>query len=153
LLADAWLVDDLDELADGFGGVAVTVDGECYDGRVGEIRRLPREGTDPALAARSEREELASRLEQRQQTEERATRDLERAEAALAEARSREEETQRALREARRHLDEATEEANRATWLADRHAERSEGGSGSGAIQRAKLEAELAAERRHAEAS
>ena len=46
----------------------------------------PREGTDPALAARSEREELASRLAQREQTEERARRDLERAESALAEA-------------------------------------------------------------------
>ena len=153
LLAGAWLVDDLDDLADGFGGVAVTVDGECYDAPAGEVRRLPREGTDPALAARSQREELASRLAQREQTEERATRDLQRAESALAEARSREDEAQRALRDARRALDEATEEANRATWLAERHAERSEEGTGSGAIQRAKLEAELAAERRHAEAA
>ena len=153
LLADAWLVDDLDDLADGFGGVAVTVDGECYDARAGEVRRLPREGTDPALAARSEREELASRLAQRGQTEERATRDLERSESTLAEARAREEEAQQALRSARRALDEATEEANRATWLAERHAERSEEGTGSGAIQRAKLEAELAAERRHADAA
>ena len=117
----------------------------------GEIRRLPREGTDPALAARSEREELASRLAQREQTEERAKRDLERAESALAEARQREEESQSALRDARRALDEAAEEANRTSWLAERQAERSGEGSGSGAIQRAKLEAELAAERRHAE--
>ena len=150
LLADAWLVDDLDEIADGFSGVAVTVDGECYDAAAGEIRRLPREGTDPALAARSEREELASRLAQREQTEERAKRDLERAEASLAEARAREEESQSAIREARRTLDQAAEEASRTGWLAERHAER--GGEGSGtAIQRAKLEAELAAERRHAE--
>jgi chromosome segregation protein len=152
LLADAWLVDDLDDLAEDFAGVAVTVDGECYDARAGEVRRLPREGTDPALAARSEREELVSRLAQREQTEERATRDLERAESALAQARQHEEEAQLSLREARRGLDEAAEEANRTTWLAERQAERSEGGTGSGAIQRAKLEAELAAERRHAEA-
>jgi chromosome segregation protein len=153
LLADAWLVDDLDDLAEDFAGVAVTVDGECYDARAGEVRRLPREGTDPALAARSEREELVSRLAQREQTEERASRDLERAESALAEARQHEEEAQRSLRKARRGLDEAAEEANRTTWLAERQAERSEGGTGSGAIQRAKLEAELAAERRHAEAA
>jgi chromosome segregation protein len=153
LLADAWLVDDLDDLSDGFGGVAVTVDGECYDGRAGEIRRLPREGTDPALAARSEREELASRLSQREQTEERANNDLERAESVLAEARAREEESQQAVRAARRELDEASEEASRTTWLAERHAERSDEGAGSGAIQRAKLEAELAAERRHAKAA
>src|SRR3954469_20129225 len=150
LLADAWLVDDLDEIADGFAGVAVTVDGECFDASAGEIRRLPREGTDPALAARSEREELASRLAQREQTEERARRDLELAEAALAEARGREDESQKGLREARRALDEAAERASRASWLTERHAER--GGEGSGtAIQRAKLEAELTAERRHAE--
>jgi chromosome segregation protein len=153
LLSDAWLVDDLDGLAAGFAGVAVTVDGECYDARAGEIRRLPKEGTDPALAARSEREELASRLSQREQTEERANNDLERAEAALAEARGREEESQQALRGARRALDEASEEASRTTWLAERHAERSDEDAGSGAIQRAKLEAELAAERRHAEAA
>jgi chromosome segregation protein len=153
LLADAWLVDDLDDLAEGFGGVAVTVDGECYDARAGEVRRLPKEGTDPALAARSEREELASRLSQRERTEERANNDLERTESALAEARAREEESQHALRGARRELDEASEEASRTTWLAERHAERSDEGAGSGAIQRAKLEAELAAERRHAEAA
>jgi chromosome segregation protein len=153
LLADAWLVDDLDDLAEDFAGVAVTVDGECYDARAGEVRRLPREGTDPALAARSQREELVSRLAQREQTEERASRDLERAESALGEARQHEEEAQRSLREARRVLDEAAEQANRTTWLAERQAERSEGGTGSGAIQRAKLEAELAAERRHAEAA
>jgi chromosome segregation protein len=150
LLADAWLVDDLDEIATDFVGVAVTVEGECFDAAAGEIRRLPREGTDPALAARSEREELASRLAQREQTEERAKRDLERAETALTEARSREEESQRAIRDARRSLDQAAEEASRTGWLAERHAEREDGGSGT-AIQRAKLEAELAAERRHAE--
>ena len=71
---------------------------------------------------------------------------------ALAEARAREEESQSALRDARRELDRAAEEASRTAWLADRQAERSEQG-GSGAIQRAKLEAELAAERRHAEAA
>ena len=150
LLADAWLVDDLDEIAEAFRGIAVTVDGECFDAAAGEVRRLPREGTDPALAARSEREELASRLAQREQTEERAKRDLERAEAALAEARGHEDESQKVLREARRALDEATEEASRTAWLAERHAERKGEGSGT-AIQRAKLEAELTAERRHAE--
>jgi chromosome segregation protein len=150
LLADAWLVDELDGIAEGFRGVVVTVDGECLDAAVGEIRRLPREGTDPALAARSEREELASRLAQREQTEERSRKDLERAEHTLAEARSREEESQSAVREARRALDQAAEEASRTSWLAERHAEREGEGSGT-AIQRAKLEAELAAERRHAE--
>ena len=152
LLADAWLVDELDGLEDGFAGVAVTVDGECYDAAIGEVRRLPKQGTDPALAARSQREELLSRLNQRERTEERAKGDLERAETALAETRAQEETAQVELRKARRQLDEAAEEASRTAWLAERHAERAEDGSGS-AIKRAKLEAELSAERRHAEAA
>src|SRR5512132_2411327 len=152
LLSDAWLVDDFDGIAEGFAGVAVTVDGECLDAAVGEIRRRPREGTDPALTARSERGELASRLAQREQTEERSRNDLQRAEVALAEARSREEESQSALRDARRALDQTAEEASRTSWLAERHAERDGEGSGT-EIQRAKLEAELAAEQRHAESA
>ncbi|HYU16105.1 MAG TPA: AAA family ATPase, partial [Candidatus Acidoferrum sp.] len=127
LLADAWLVDELERLPSGFTGLAVTVDGECYDGAAGELRLLPREGTDPALAARSEREELASRLRQREQTEERAKRDLEKAEEALAVARTRHDEAHVARREARRELDEASEEASRATWLADQRAQRDQG--------------------------
>jgi chromosome segregation protein len=152
LLADAWLVDELERLPSGFAGIAVTVDGECYDGAAGELRLLPREGTDPALAARSEREELASRLRQREQTEERAKRDLEKAEEAQAAARTRHDEAHVARREARRELDEASEEASRATWLAEQRAQRDEG-EGQSSLRRAQLQAELAAERRHVEAA
>ncbi len=87
LLADAWVVGDLSELAQGFTGIAVTVEGECFDGAAGELRKIPRGATDPALAARSEREELALRLEERRKTEQRARRELELADEALAEAR------------------------------------------------------------------
>ena len=150
LLADAWLVDDLTELPGDFRGIAVTVDGDAFDGGARELRRLPAEGTDPALAARSAREELSSRLEQRRKTEERATRDLERAEEALAGARAERDQSDYAQREARRRLDEATEEATRASWLAERRAERDEDSAET--VKRARLEAELAAERRHVEA-
>ncbi len=150
LLADAWIVDTLTELPDDFTGIAVTVDGEAYDGSLGELRSVPREGTDPALAARSQREELVSRVEQRERTVERAQGDLDRAEAALAEARAERDETDLALREARRALDEATEEARRASWLADKRAEREQGPT---TLRRAQLDAELAAERRHAQAA
>ncbi len=151
LLADAWIVDELESLPDDFTGIAVTVDGDAYDAAAGELRRLPREGTDPALAARSAREELASRLAQREQTVERAARDLERAEESLATAEGERDETDLALRDARRALDEAVEEGRRTRWLADRRAERSEDGPTT--VRRAQLEAELAAERRHAEAA
>ncbi len=119
LLADTWLVDELASLPEGFRGIAVTVDGDCFDGSVGELRRLPRDATDPALLARSAREELALRLEQRQTTEQRARRELEIAEQELAKARAAADDA------------EASPEA----------------------VRRAKIEAELAAERRHAEAA
>jgi chromosome segregation protein len=151
LLSDAWLVDDLTDLPPDFDGIAVTVDGDAFDGAARELRRLPREGTDPALAARSAREELSSRLDQRRQTEERAARDLERAEEGLAAARKARDETEYAQREARRKLDEATEEASRTGWIADRRAERGE--EGEATVQRARLEAELSAERRHADSA
>ncbi|MGZ5411694.1 MAG: chromosome segregation SMC family protein [Solirubrobacterales bacterium] len=150
LLADAWIVDTLTELPDDFTGIAVTVDGEAYDGSLGELRSVPREGTDPALAARSQREELVSRVDQRERTVERAQGDLDRAEAALTAARAERDETDLALREARRALDEATEEARRASWLADKRAEREQGPT---TLRRAQLDAELAAERRHAQAA
>jgi chromosome segregation protein len=151
LLADAWIVDSLTELPDDFTGIAVTIDGDAYDGSLGELRSLPREGTDPALAARSQREELVSRLDQRQKTLERARRELELAEQALATAQAERDETDFALRDARRALDEATEEARRMTWLAEKRAERGE--QGPTTVKRAQLEAELSAERRHADAA
>ncbi|MFN2612548.1 MAG: AAA family ATPase, partial [Solirubrobacterales bacterium] len=88
LLGDAWLVDDITSLPQGFAGIAVTHSGECFDGSIGELRRLPRGATDPALLARSQREELAVRVEQRLTTETRAKRELEIAEQRFAEARA-----------------------------------------------------------------
>ncbi len=128
LLHDAWLVDDLEEVPSDFRGIAVTVDGDCFDGSVGELRRLPREGTDPALAARSAREELVSRIAQREQTAERDARELARADEALAKAQAERDSTDLAMRDARRALDEADEEAKRTSWLADRRAERADDG-------------------------
>jgi chromosome segregation protein len=153
LLADAWLVDDLSELPGDFKGIAVTVKGDSYDATAGEVRRLPAEGTDPALAARSAREELVNRVEQRERTEERARRELEQADEALAAARKSEDESQIALRDAQRRLDEAAEEARRTSWLAERRAEQGDEASRPTLVRRAQLEAELAAERRHAEAA
>ena len=151
LLADAWLVDDLAELPEDFGGIAVTIDGDAFDGAARELRRLPKEGTDPALAARSAREELVSRVAQREQTAQRVEGELERAEKALAKARSDRDEADLARREAQRRLDTANEEASRTRWLAEKRAEREDGGSTT--VKRAQLEAELAAERRHADAA
>lgn len=148
LLTNVWLVPDLSDVPDDFAGVAVTSDGEKWDGGLRELSRVPREGTDPALAARSAREELLGRVEERERTAERASGDLERAEQTLREADGAREAAEVALREATRRHDEAAESADREEWLAAQRAGR---GDERLAIEKAQIEAELAAEQRHAE--
>lgn len=148
LLGDVWLVPDLDEVSDAFTGVAVTSDGERWDGSLRELSRVPREGTDPALAARSAREELLGRVAEREKTAERAGEELKKAEAALAEASGSRDAAELALRDATRRHDEAAETADREEWLATQRASR---GDERLAIEKAQIEAELAAEQRHAE--
>ena len=58
LLADAWVVDSLGALPTEFSGIAVTRAGIAYDGRRGEVRRLPAGGGEQDLA---ERNRLAGR--------------------------------------------------------------------------------------------
>jgi chromosome segregation protein len=152
LLADAWLVDELTALPEGFAGIAVTVDGDLYDGSARELRRIPREGTDPALLARSEREELAGRLAERERTEQRSANELKGAEDGLDASAGERDRAEAALRAARRRLDETAEEARRAQWLAEKRAT-GQDAEGPMALRRAEIEAELGAERRHAEAA
>ncbi len=120
LLADAWLVEDLAELPKDFAGIAVTADGECFDGSIGELRRIPRGATDPALVARSQREELTLRLEQRMKTEQRARRELEIAEQKLEELRTVQDVAEASPEAVRRAQIEAELTAER------RHAEAAE---------------------------
>jgi chromosome segregation protein len=120
LLADAWLVEDLAELPEGFAGIAVTAGGECFDGSIGELRRIPRGATDPALVARSQREELTLRLEQRTKTEQRARRELEIAEQKLEELRTVQDVAEASPEAVRRAQIEAELTAER------RHAEAAE---------------------------
>lgn len=148
LLSNVWLVPDLGDVPEGFDGVAVTSDGEKWDGKLRELSRVPREGTDPALAAKSAREELLGRVEERERTAERAKADLERSEQSLGEADRAREAAETALREATRRHDEAAETADREEWLAAQRAGR---GDERIAIEKAQIEAELAAEQRHAE--
>lgn len=148
LLADVWLVPDLEDVPESFAGIAVTSDGERWDGSLRELSRVPREGTDPALAAKSAREELLGRVAEREKTAERADGDLERAEKSVADAAQAREAAEIALREATRRHDEAAEAADREEWLAAQRAGR---GDERLAIEKAQIEAELAAEQRHAE--
>lgn len=148
LLANVWLVPDLEDVPETFAGVAVTSDGERWDGSLRELSRVPREGTDPALAAKSAREELLGRVAEREKTAERASGDLEKAEKSVVEADQTREAAEAAMREATRRHDEAAEAADREEWLAAQRAGR---GDERLAIEKAQIEAELAAEQRHAE--
>ena len=144
LLADAWVVDDLGALPAEFSGLAVTRAGIAYDGRHGEVRRLPAGGGEQDLTERNRLAGLESQVET-------ATRRLEEArEAAMREttAAAALEESREGLearrRDARRATQEAEEEARRFAWLAE---QRREHGDGPEAARRAQLEAEIAAER------
>ena len=152
LLGDAWLVEELTGIRDDFEGIAVTIEGHVLDAGPGELRRLPRGATDPALTARSEREELVHRVAERERTAERASAVFAQANEAAERARERHETAARALRDATRALEEAKEDASRKEWLLGQRRQSSEE-QGPEAVRRAQVEAELAAERRHAEAA
>jgi chromosome segregation protein len=144
LLADAWVVDSLASLPAEFSGLAVTRAGIAYDGRRGEVRRLPAGGAEQDLAERNRLAGLESQVET-------ATRELEEARdatmretAAAAVLEERREALEARGRDARRAAQEAEEEARRFAWLADQRRER---GDGPEAARRAQLEAEIAAER------
>jgi chromosome segregation protein len=141
LLADAWLVDDLTSLPEDFAGIAVTYDGDCFDGAAGELRRVPRGATDPALLARSDREELALRLEQRTKSEVRAKRELEIAEEEFAEARTSHDAAQASPEAVRRAQIEAELGVER------RHAEAAQKALEVRARDRERLERRIAIER------
>ena len=141
LLADAWLVEDLTALSEDFRGIAVTYDGDCFDGAAGELRRVPRGATDPALVARSQREELSLRLEQRTKSEVRAKRELEIAEEEFAEARSSHDAAQSSPEAVRRAQIEAELGVER------RHAEAAQKARETRARDRDRLERRIETER------
>ena len=149
LLADVWIVARVDEVADDFRGVAVTVAGRAWMGAWGELRQVPAGGTDRLLAERNRRHELIERSEAAARGEHGAitAADAERERLAAAEA-AREEHVGR-LRVAQREADEAAEAERRVGWLIERRREAPD--EGPEAVRRAELRAELAAERRAAE--
>jgi chromosome segregation protein len=60
LLRGAWLVESLDTLPPGFGGVAVTQAGRVLIGSTGELRQAVSGGQDRVLEQRNRREELVT---------------------------------------------------------------------------------------------
>ncbi|MEP6953880.1 MAG: hypothetical protein ABI950_07465, partial [Solirubrobacteraceae bacterium] len=149
LLADAWLVDDLDALAPGFSGVAVTKTGRAWFARTRELRQAPQGGGERVLEQRNRRDALVTHVDASIRAEQEALAGVEAARAAVGAADATREEADRALRGADRERTQAVEAQRRAAWLIEERTRAPE--QGEAAVRRAQVLGELAAEQRVAE--
>ena len=146
LLRDTWVVEDLDQVAADFQGVAVTRGGRVWSARTRELRQAPAVGEDRVLAERNRREQLIAESERAAQAEIDARAQAQRAATGMSEADSARHRLTNAHRAAVRALDERREEERRITALIERRRAAPDDGPEAG--RRAQLAAELAAERR-----
>jgi chromosome segregation protein len=149
LLANTWVVEDLDQLPPGFLGVAVTRGGRAWFGFTRELRQAPQGGSERVLAQRNRRDALMGETERAAQAEHGALAAVEAAGVAVQAADGTRDEADRALRDADRSRAQAVEEERRAAWLIDERRKAPE--QGEAAVRRAQLQGELAAEQRVAE--
>jgi chromosome segregation protein len=149
LLADAWVVERLEDLPDDFGGIAATRAGRVWFAGWGEVRQLTEGGTERVLARRNERERLIEQTERSAQAEQAAKAASERALAELRGAEQARMVSEAALREAERVHADAAEARRRTERLIEQR--RSAPAQGPLAVRKAELEGELAAELRQSE--
>jgi len=145
LLADVWVVDSLERLAQDFAGVAVTRTGRVWSASVRELRQAPAAGEERVLAERNRRERLIAASEAAAGAEHAARAELERAQRELARAEEERERAVAAHRRAVRERDELAEQQRRLDAAIIRRREAPD--EGPGAARAAELRAELAAER------
>ena len=69
LLGDAWVVERLQDVAEGFAGIAVTRSGRVLFAAWGEVRQVSEGGAERVLARRNERERLIASSEAAVQAE------------------------------------------------------------------------------------
>jgi chromosome segregation protein len=149
LLADAWVVERLEELPRDFAGIAVTRRGRVWFASWGEVRQLSEGGSERVLARRNERDRLIADAELAAQAEHTARGA---SEQALEQVRLADEArvgAEQALRAAERLQAEAGEARRRSEWLIEQR--RAAPAQGALAVRIAELEGELAAERRQGE--
>ncbi len=149
LLADAWVVERLEQVPSDFAGIAVTRAGRVWFAAWGEVRQLSEGGTERVLARSNERDRLIVATERSVQGEQAAKHACD---AALAETQSLEEArgaAERALRECERRQTEAAEAVRRTEWLIEQR--RAAPAEGPLAVRKAELEGQLASERAQAE--
>jgi chromosome segregation protein len=149
LLADAWVVERLEDLSRDFAGIAVTREGRVWFAAWGEVRQLTEGGSERVLARRNERDRLIAAAELAAQAEHAARGVLEQALEAVRTAEEARGTADVALRETGRRRAEAEEARRRAEWLIEQR--RTAPRQGPLAVRKAELEGELLAERRQAE--
>jgi chromosome segregation protein len=149
LLADAWLVEDLASVPRDFTGVAVTPRGRALFAATGELRQVAAGGEERILEARARHEELAATAQEAAAEETAAGEAIDQARALVTQRFEEREEARMTAREASRALDEADETLRRAARRIELRSGAPE--EGQAAVRRARVEADLGAERRLAE--
>jgi chromosome segregation protein len=149
LLSSTFLVESFDRIPEGFDGIAVTRAGRVYEGATGALRQTAPGGEEKILAERNRRDELTAKFAQAQQVERDARDAAAEAQRIAQETEEAFERSDRALRTAFREAEQAGEGVRRADWLIERRREAPD--EGPAAVKRARIEAEIAAERRLAE--
>ena len=102
LLADAWVVERLEDVKPGFKGVACTRSGRVLFGTWGELRQVTAGGAERVLARRNERDRLIAESERVVAGEHVAREAVEQALEQLREADSARDHADAALRERER---------------------------------------------------
>ncbi|MDW5595892.1 AAA family ATPase [Conexibacter stalactiti] len=149
LLRDTWVVEDVTAVPEQFAGIAVTADGRVWNGALRVLRQVPGGGEERVLAERNRRDALIAESERAAAAEQEALQAVEAASTGIGAFDATRDEAERALRESVRATDEAVESEHRARLLIEQRRKAED--AGPGAIRRAQIEAELAAERRLAE--
>jgi chromosome segregation protein len=149
LLADAWVVERLEDVGEDFRGVASTRSGRVLFAGWGELRQVTEGGAERVLARRNERDRLIAESEQAVAGEYAARTAVEQALEQLRDAEQARDRTDGALRHSERLLADAVEAQRKAAWLIEQRQAAPE--QGPLAVRRAELQGELAAERRQAE--
>jgi chromosome segregation protein len=149
LLADAWVVEQLEDLRPDFGGIAATHTGRVWFAAWGEVRQLTEGGDERVLACRNERDRLIEASEVAAQAEQAARIASERVLEEINIVEEGRVQAEAALRETERRCAEEGEAHRRTEWLIEQRKAAPQ--QGPLAVRRAQLEGELAAERRLAE--
>ena len=149
LLADVWVVESVDGLDPGFRGVAVTKDGRVWSPGTRELRQVSPGGADRVLAERNRRDALVEQVEVVAKAEQAAQREVEAAQAKVAEADAARDAIDRESRTAARARDEAAEAERHARWVIQQR--RAAPDEGPSAERRAQVESAIKTEQRLAE--